>query len=159
MICVPVNIGHIILYWVSSKKLIFPLISEGVQFMIPWAILEPRFPNSIWSLANPEWSKSSTFAMSISGNQSLINRGWVAPGVTSQQKETFHELNFDACGQGSNSNFSAPFLFEILSSVLDGALDVYGICSHGLPSAGCDVCHGEWTFSNGLKGCEQSTHS
>ena len=102
--------------------------------------------------------ESSTFsAVSISGNQSLINRGGVAPDITSRRKETFHELNFDGCGQGSNSNVSAPILFEILSSVLDGALDVHGICSHGLPSAGCDVCHGEWIFSNGLKGCEQST--
>ena len=75
-------------------------------------------------------------------------------------KESFQELNFDACGQGSNSNFSASFLFEVLLStsdrVFDKAVEVDGICFHGLMSAGRDVCNGELNFAVGVKGCEQS---
>ena len=62
-------------------------------------------------------------------------------------------LNFDSCGQGSNSNFSSSFLFEVLSSasdrVSDKAVAVDGTCSHGLPSAGLNGGNGESTFSVG----------
>ena len=65
-------------------------------------------------------------------------------------------MNFDACGQSSTSNVSASFLFEVLSSatdrVSDRAVEVDGLCSHGLPSAGGDFCHGESTVSVGVKG-------
>ena len=51
-------------------------------------------------------------------------------------KRLFQELNFDACGQGSNSNLSASFLVQLHSSatvrVSDKAAEVDGICSHGL---------------------------
>ena len=85
--------------WVSSEKLIFLLELAGFIFMIPLAIFESRVSSSIWFLSNtnPEWSNSPM----------LNHRGWVDP----RRKETFQELNFDACGQGSNSNVSASFLF------------------------------------------------
>ena len=58
------------------------------------------------------------------------------PVVTSLRKETFQEQNFDACGLSSNSDFSASFLFEVLSlptnRVSDKAAEVDGTGSHGV---------------------------
>ena len=54
-----------------------------------------------------------------------------------RRKETFQELNFDACGLGSNSNFSASLLVLMSSAtdhVSDRATEVDEICYHGLPS-------------------------
>ena len=68
----------------------------------------------MWCLSktNPEPPNSLMLAASsISGGHSLIDRWWVDPDGTSRRKETFHEFYFDACGQGSNSNLSASFLF------------------------------------------------
>ena len=66
------------------------------------------------------------------------------------RKEPFQELNFDASGQFLNSNFSASFLFEVLSPVTDRvsdkAVEVDGNCSHGLPAAARNGWNGESLF-------------
>ena len=65
-------------------------------------------------------------------------------------------FTLDACGQGSNSNFFASFPSEVLSSVTDRvsdkAVEVDGICSHGLPSAGRNGRNGESTVHCRRKG-------
>ena len=76
-------------------------------------------------------------------------------------KEPFQESNLDACGQGSNSNFSGSFLFEELTSTIDRVSDrtkeIDGICSHGLSPAGRDVCDEQSILSIDVKGCDQSS--
>ena len=105
------------------------------------------------SNVNPEKSNSSVpAAKSMPANDWLINRGCVDPDITSLRKETFQELKFDSCGQGSNSNFSA----SATDRVSDKVVDIDGLCSHGLSSAGRNVGNGESTFSVGENGCEQS---
>ena len=145
----PVSIGH--LCWVSAHKWIYLLKSAARTLMMPLAIFESRVSNFTWcfSNTNPEWSNSSMHAAtSISASQSLINRGWLDPDITSRRKETFQETNLDACGPGSNSNLSAAFFLDEEPSsandrVSDSSVEVDVICSHGLHSAGCDVCYGE----------------
>ena len=60
------------------------------------------------------------------------------------------------------SKFFAAFLFEILSSVTkhasDGAVEVDGICSRGLPSACRAVCTGESPPSVGVKVANNFPH-
>ena len=112
--CLLVSFGHLFLYWVPSKKLIILINSVGTIFMISLAIFESRVSNSIWCLSNtnPEWSNCPVLAAkSISVNHLRINGRWVDLDITSLRKETFQELNFDACGQGTNSNLSGfcPF--------------------------------------------------
>ena len=66
----------------------------------------------------------------------------VATGIEDEELELVLKTSFtlDSCGHCSDSNFSASFLFEVLSSVTDRvsekAVGVDGICSHGLPSVG-----------------------
>ena len=107
------------------------------------AIRGSRLSNSKSCLSKKSDSAARD-AKSISADHSLINRGRADPVVSPLQTETFHELNFDACGQRSNSSFSASFVVEALSSVTDRvsdtAVEVDGICSHGLCSAG----HNGW---------------
>ena len=115
-----------------------------------WQSLNPEC--GCLSNMNLEESHSSIpDAKTTSANHSLTSGGPVDPVVTSLRKETFQELNFDACGQGSNSYVSASFLFEILSSVTnrgsDQAVEVDGTCLHGLPPAGRKGWNGESTFS------------
>ena len=71
------------------------------------------FVGSFWrvcccSLSSPLFfEKSTCSAVAVRG----CHQPWVDPVVTSLRKETFQELNFDASGQVSNSNFSASILF------------------------------------------------
>ena len=63
-----------------------------------------------------------------------------------------------AAGPQSNSHFPAFSPIEIFSSVTervsDIAVEVDRIRSHGLPSAGRDVCSGGSTLSVGVEGSE-----
>ena len=159
VICLPVSIGRLFLYWACSKKLISLLKSAGI-IVILLTIFESRASNSSWCLSNlnPAYFNSSFTRCQF--NDSLTNRRWVDPVVPSLRKETFQELTFDACGQGSNSNFSALFPFEVPSSVTDRvsdkAVEVDGTCSHGLLSADRHDWNGESAFSVGVKDYEQS---
>ena len=88
-----------------------------------------------------------------------------APGLSGDKPLAFDEelelvpktdFTLDACGHWPTSNFSAAFLFEVLSwvteRVSDKATDVVGTCSDRLPSAGRDVCNGEPILSVGVNG-------
>ena len=122
--------------------------------MIPLAIFESRVSNSIWCRT---WILRSPILPYQLPNQCLPTIGWsiedaLILDITSLRKETFQELKFDSCGQGSNSNFSA----SATDRVSDKVVDIDGLCSHGLSSAGRNVGNGESTFSVGENGCEQS---
>ena len=148
----PISIGHLFLYWVSSNKLIFFLTSVGKVFIIPLAIFESEFRTPVGACRTRTLMVPFLMlaARSIYAKHSVINRGWVDPGITSRRQETFQGKNLDACGQGSNSNFSGSFVVEVLSSALDRvshwAVQIDGMCSNGLPSAWHDVCNGESIF-------------
>ena len=153
MICLPVSIG----------RFFFCIGSPPRNWSFSWTRnnLHDSFGN-LWiqsfklylvSNVNPEKSNSSVpAAKSMPANDWLINRGCVDPDITSLRKDTFQELKFDSCGQGSNSNFSA----SATDRVSDKVVDIDGLCSHGLSSAGRNVGNGESTFSVGENGCEQS---
>ena len=163
MISLPVSIGTLFLDCVSSKTWIFLLNSARIIFMIPGAIFESwvSISNS-WCLSNTNLEGSGSSmraATSNSANQSTINRRWVDPDFTSRWKDIFQDLDLDACGQGSNSNFSASFDVEELLSATDRvshrSWEVDGMCFHGLHSSGRDACNGKSTISFGVKGCER----